>query len=210
MLYALGKATARWTRSRGADQQGQLVPAFNAFQVCGSSGLPRCMTPPAHSCLMKTCAVLRRASRQVDYLAASPQGNVVAAAQRVNEAAAWMFSRQPPAAAHAALSLPPPRTHMPRATHTTAATATRVVWLSCARRLPLLRLWLRPVRARRPQPPPLRRRPLLPRLWRLRPRRLRMLRVMALLTYIATAIACCLLPIAYCYCLLTLPIDIAE
>jgi hypothetical protein len=101
-MYALGKATAVWTRSRG--DQSQLVPAFNAFQVgpcarVGLRGLPRCMTPALIQALM-TCAVLCL-SHQVDYLAASPQGNVVAAAQRVNEAAAWMFSMQPPATAGA-------------------------------------------------------------------------------------------------------------
>jgi hypothetical protein len=35
VLYILGKATARWTRSRG--DQTQLVPAFNGFQVTEKS-----------------------------------------------------------------------------------------------------------------------------------------------------------------------------
>lgn len=32
-MFILGKATSRWTRSRG--DQSQLVPAFNGFQVRG-------------------------------------------------------------------------------------------------------------------------------------------------------------------------------
>lgn len=33
VMFILGKATSRWTRSRG--DQSQLVPAFNGFQVRG-------------------------------------------------------------------------------------------------------------------------------------------------------------------------------
>lgn len=88
MLYLLGKATARWTRSRaGGGAQGVLLPAFNGLQVDYLQHDPLQDSPAA-------AAGQQRSSG----------GNVVAAARQLNEAVAALVSTQPGAAGQLGLA----------------------------------------------------------------------------------------------------------
>lgn len=50
VMYILGKATSRWTRSRG--DQTQLVPAFNGFQVSNKHNKGCVVLPAWHVCVL--------------------------------------------------------------------------------------------------------------------------------------------------------------
>jgi hypothetical protein len=56
-MFILGKATSRWTRSRG--DQSQLVPAFNGFQVRAGGWLSVAegVALPALTCFFVRCCL---------------------------------------------------------------------------------------------------------------------------------------------------------